>query len=110
MTNMQLSADLRLAPPTSGSATSADLIAFATYCAEHIARDLRGIARWELFLASSMDGQTDAIIRAHVGADAIANAVEARASACDPAVAIWEAMCDLEQPLRFAVSRLRAAS
>jgi len=103
---MQMSADLRLAPPTNGSPTSADLIAFASYCAEHITRDLRGIGRWELFLASSLDGQADAIIRAHVGT----NVVEARASACDPAMAIWEAMCDVEQPIRFAVAASQRAA
>ena len=103
---MNLSADLRLPPPTIGNPTSAELIAFAKYCADHIGRDLRGVASWELFVIGGLDGATDAIVRARVGTDVI----EAKASAADPGSAIWEVMCDLEQPLRDAVARRRTAA
>lgn len=101
---MNLSADLRLPPPTIGSPTTAELIAFARVCADRVGRDLRGVASWELFVSGGLDGATDAIVRARVGNDVI----EAKASAADPGNAIWEVMCDVEQPLRDAIAR-RAA-
>lgn len=84
---------------------SGELLAFANQCSERIARGLHGISNWELWIASSLDGQTDAVVRAQVGAQI----VEAKATAFDPAMAIWEAMCDVEQPLRDTVARSRAA-
>jgi len=102
---MNLSADLRLPPPTFGSPTSAQLIAFAKYCVEHMARHLNGVASWELFVTGGLDGATDAIVRARFGGDM----VEAKASAADPGNAIWEVMCLVEQPLREAMARRLAA-
>lgn len=96
---MNLRVDMRLAP-VSGSATSADLIAFATYCADRIARDLEGVDGWQLYLDGGLDGQAAAIVRVRAGA----RTLETRANACDPAVAIWDAMCKVEQPLRDALA------
>jgi len=101
-----LSADLRLAPPTTGSPTNVELIAFAKYCADHIGKNLRGVASWELFVTGGLDGSADAMVRARVGADI----VEAKASAPDAGSAIWEVMCDVEQPLREAIARRRTAA
>jgi hypothetical protein len=103
MEPMQVRVELSVAPPVSGGHNREELVAFALYCAARITRDLPGpelcrINRWDLFVASGLDGQADAVVRAHVGRDYI----EARGSGCDPAQAIWAAMCQVEQPLREA--------
>src|SRR5689334_16706973 len=97
---MNVCVDLRLPPPVSGDHKPEDLIAFATYCAARIARDLFGIERWDVLVHGRLDGRSDALVRAHIGASPI----EARASASDPASAIWNAMCHVEQPLRHAAA------
>lgn len=86
----------------SGGPQHAELIAFADACAARVARDVPGIGRWDLFVVAGLDGEATAMVRAHVGVATI----EARASACDPAQAIWTAMCDVEQPLRDAATRV----
>lgn len=105
MNAMQVRAELKLAPPVSGGQRQDDLVAFAGYCAARISRDLSGIESWDLYVVGGIDGRADAIVRVHVrGA-----IVEARASECDPAHAIWNAMCRIEQPLRDAAILPRAA-
>lgn len=105
MDQMRVRTDLRLAPAVSGGQEREDLIAFAMYCAARLTRDLRGVHQWDLFVVGGLDGSSDALVRAYVGAAEI----EARSSACDPAHAIWDAMCKVEQPLRDAVAIRRAA-
>jgi hypothetical protein len=105
MNAMHVRAELRLPPPVSGGQKQDDLVAFAGYCAARISRDLTGIEAWDLFLVGGIDGQADAVVRVHVRGEV----VEARASECDPAHAIWNAMCRIEQPLRDAAVALRAA-
>lgn len=100
---VRVRAELRLAPPVSGGQKRDDLVAFAGFCASRIARDLSGIGTWDLFVVSGIDGHADAVVRVEVGRES----VEARASACDPAHAIWNAMCQVEQPLRDAVTSAR---
>jgi hypothetical protein len=97
--------ELSVAPPVSGGHQHRDLIQFAGFCAARIARGLRGIDAWDVFVAGGLDGQADAIVRVRVGVETI----EARASACDPAYAIWNAMCRVEQPVREAAATRRAA-
>lgn len=91
---MQLHAELAV----SSSHKREELLAFALYCLARITRDLRGVDRWDLFVSGGLEGQADAVVRAHLGT----TRVEARASACDPAHAIWDSICELEQPLRDA--------
>jgi hypothetical protein len=105
MNAMHVRAELRLPPPVSGGQNEDDLVAFAGYCAARIARDLTGIDGWDLYLVAAIDGQADAVVRAHLRGEV----VEARARECDPAHAIWNAMCRIEQPLRDAAVALRAA-
>ena len=100
---VRVRAELRLAPPVSGGQNRDDLVAFAGFCAARIARDLSGIGTWDLFVVSGIDGHADAVVRVEVGREC----VEARATACDPAHAIWNAMCQVEQPLRDAVTSAR---
>lgn len=105
MKPMQVRAELSLTPAVSGGQKQDDLVAFAGYCAARIARDLSGIDSWDLYLVGGIDGHADAVVRVHVRGIV----VEARASECDPAHAIWNAMCRVEQPLRDAATLLRAA-
>jgi len=97
--------ELRLAPPVSGGQGHDELIAFAGFCAARIARGLRGIDAWDLYVVSGLEGRSDAVVRVRVAGET----VEVRASASDPAHAIWDAMCDIEQPLREAATARAAA-
>jgi hypothetical protein len=72
-----------------------ELVAFAGFCAARISRGLRGVTAWDLYVVGGL-GQSDAVVRVKVGNDT----VEASASASDPAEAIWNAMCRIEQPVR----------
>jgi len=76
-----------------------ELASFAGVCAARIARDLRGIDSWDLYVVGGLE-QADAVLRVRVGRQT----VEARASAIDPAHAIWTAMCRIEQPIRDIVA------
>lgn len=104
-TNVQVRAELRLAPPVSGGQKHEELIAFAGFCAARIARDMRGLGAWDLFVVGGLEGQSDAVVRVQVGRET----VEARSSACDPARAIWNAMCDVEPRIREVACRRAAA-
>jgi hypothetical protein len=105
MNDTELCADLGVAPPINGGQNREELLEFARHCAARITRDLAGVSGWELFLVGGLEGQADAVVRAHLGA----TVVEARASGCDPAMAIWDAMCQVEQPLRLAATRIPCA-
>ena len=95
-TEVRVRTELRLAPPVSGGQQHDELIAFAGFCAARIARGVRGIDAWDLIVVGGLEGQSDAIVRVRVGRET----VEVRSSACDPAHAIWNAMCDVEPRLR----------
>ena len=80
-----------------GDANREELAAFAGFCAARLSRDVRGIESWDLYLVGGLE-QADAVLRVRVGREVI----EVRASAIDPAHAIWNAMCRIEQPIRDA--------
>jgi len=105
-TQVRVRTELRLAPPVSGGQKHDELVAFAGFCAARIARDLRGLGAWDLFVVAGLEGQSDAVVRVQVGRET----VEARSSACDPAHAIWNAMCDVEPRIREAACRRPAAA
>jgi hypothetical protein len=88
-----------------GDANRDELAAFAGFCAARIARDLRGIESWDLFVVGGLE-QADAVLRVRVGRET----VEVRASAIDPAHAIWNAMCRIEQPIRDVAAGLVVAA
>jgi hypothetical protein len=79
-----------------------ELASFADFCAARIARDLHGLEDWNLYLVGGLE-QSDVVVRVRAGLET----VEARATACDPAHAIWTAMCRIEQPVRDAVAAAR---
>jgi hypothetical protein len=87
-----------------GDANRDELTSFAGFCAGRIARDLRGIESWDLYVVGGLE-QADVVIRVRVGCET----VEARATAIDAANAIWNAMCRIEQPIRDAVAARAAA-
>jgi hypothetical protein len=88
-----------------GHANRDELAAFAGFCAARIARDLRGIESWDLFVVGGLD-QANAVLRVRVGSEV----VEVRATAIDPAHAIWNAMCRIEQPIRDVAATLGRAA
>ncbi len=72
-----------------------ELVAFAGFCAERISRGLQGIGGWDLYVVGGLD-ESNVVVRVRVGNDTI----EAHGTGGEPAVAIWNAMCRIEQPVR----------
>jgi hypothetical protein len=77
-----------------------ELIAFARYCTARVMRGLGAPAAWDIAIEPASVGFT-ALVRAHIQAADL----QATGSAADPMVAIWHAICDIEQPLRDAAAR-----
>jgi hypothetical protein len=105
-TEVRVRTELRLAPSVSGDQQRDELAAFVTVCASRISRQIGGVSGWDVYLVAGMDGQADVLVRAQLAT----GTVESRASGCEPAMALWNAMALLEQPLREATAgRMRAA-
>lgn len=82
-----------------------ELEAFARYCATRLERELGVIEGWSVRI-ERYGRRANALVCARDGEICI----EARGSSADNALAIWEAMCQLEQPLReLRMSSSRAA-
>jgi ribosome-associated translation inhibitor RaiA len=72
-----------------------ELGAFARYCIQRVERELGEREAWTVNVKPSLEGHTSHIAVHHRGGE-----VEAQASGHDGTLAIWEAMCLLEQRLR----------
>lgn len=81
-----------------------ELRSFIVYCASRIERDLGDLERWTVLLRQSSAGFTGVVIVDHAG-----RRVEARSPGSDALLAVWNAMCRIEQPLRDVVPRRRVA-
>ena len=108
-TEVRVRAELRLAPSVSGDQQRDELAAFATFCASRVSRQIGGVFGWDVYVVAGLEG-ADALVRAQLANGSL----EARASGGDPAMALWNAMAELEQPLREATaermrSRVQAA-
>ena len=105
-TEVRVRAELRLAPSVSGDQQRDELTAFVAFCASRISRQIGGVTGWDVYLVAGLDGQSDVLVRAQLANETI----ESRSSGCEPAMALWNAMALLEQPLReAAAARMRAA-
>lgn len=98
-TEVRVRAELRLAPSVSGDHQRDELAAFATFCASRVSRQIGGVVGWDVYVVAGLD-QADALVRAQLATGTL----EARASGGDPAMALWNAMAELEQPLREAAA------
>src|SRR5512140_1339240 len=73
------------------------LIFFARFCVTRLTRELAGADGWEVSYDQRAD-ETVAMVRARMGDQVVI----ARGAHADPAIAVWNAMCRIEQPLRDA--------
>jgi hypothetical protein len=72
-----------------------EVTAFARYCVARIERDLGAIEHWSVDVAPTTGG-----FQARVEVRDRCWSSEARATGRDGALAIWDAMCRMEQRLR----------
>ncbi len=80
----------------------ARLMVFARFCVARIARELGGAEGWEVSYDRRPDS-TVALVRARFGGELLVSS----GTHVDPALAIWDAMCRIEQRLRDERSRMR---
>ena len=106
MNQVRVTTELRLAPSVSGDQQRDELAAFAAFCAARIARHVAGVHSWDVYLVAGLDGNAEVIVRAKLDT----MTVEMAATGCEPAVAIWNAMSKIEQPLRETVAALTRAA
>lgn len=104
MRNHRMSGDGRVllrAPAVLGRVD--ELRSFVLYCASRIERDLGDLERWTVMLMPRARlGFMGVVIVEHAG-----DRIEARSPGRDALLAVWNAMCRVEQPLRDAVPRRR---
>jgi hypothetical protein len=86
--------DLKLSPEMSDRHRR-ELAAFAEYCAWRLERELTGRETWSVSVAPDSRG-----FGAVVTVRSRGTVLVARGVANDPILAVWEAMCRVEQPLR----------
>jgi len=79
----------------------ARLMVFARFCVARIAREIGGAEAWEVSY-DRRDASTVAQVRARMGDEVLVG----RGTHVDPTLAIWDAMCRIEQRLREARPRL----
>ena len=91
-------------PRTVSERQRRELGAFARYCAKRIERDLDTTGRWTVTLCTGPGIQYGSSVAVH---DA-EGPIEARGTSADAVIAIWEAMCLLEQRLREHLAAARA--
>ena len=86
---------LQLHHELEGSRRHRELAAFVTYCIGRIERDLGQAEQWHVTVGPSVGGFTAVIAVRHPPYES-----EAKASGFDGPLAVWDAMCTLEQRLR----------
>lgn len=89
--------ELELVQLAGGGRAAHELGAFVTYCVQRIERELGSFERWTVRIAPSA-GELVAHVRVHDGQDDR----EATSRGRDGAIAVWDAMCTVEQALREA--------
>jgi len=89
--------DVRV-PTTSTARLERELGAFARYCVQRIERDLGEHQRWLVSIELGRLGYSAIVEIEHLGL-----IVETRGYGNDGALAIWDAMCRIEQELRHQV-------
>lgn len=80
----------------------ARLMVFARFCVARIRREISGAEAWEVSY-DLRDASTIAVVRARMGDEVLVGSD----THADPAIAIWNAMCRIEQRLREARHPLR---
>ena len=93
-------------PPSVSERQRRDLGAFARYCARRIERELGTTERWSVTLSAGAGIQ----YASSVSVPDAHGPIVGRGGSADAVLAIWEAMCQLEQRLRehLATTRMPA--
>lgn len=73
-----------------------ELGAFACYCARRIEHELGLVERWKVSLSAGPGAELACVVRTTRGGQTL----EASGLGRDPVLAVWDAMCRLEQRLR----------
>jgi hypothetical protein len=95
VTNMRARVDLQVLHHPAGSRAEREIAAWARYCVGRIEGDLGTVEQWTVRVAPSPSGFT-----ATVEVRDPTYGGEVSAEGFDGALAIWDAMCRLEQRLR----------
>jgi hypothetical protein len=82
-------------PPTASAKHERELAAFARYCAQRIEKDMGEREHWIIEIALAKSSYTTLLQVEHFG-----TLIEVRGEGSDGPLAIWDAMCRLEQELR----------
>jgi hypothetical protein len=89
-------------PPWASARQQRELNAFSRYCIARLERDLGEVDRWVVAISLDRTGGFSSAVSVELhGA-----LVEARGAGHDGTLAIWDALCNIEQTLR---EQLRAA-
>jgi hypothetical protein len=82
-------------PPGASSKHERELAAFARYCAQRIEKDMGEREHWVIEISIAKSSFTTHLQVEHFG-----TVIEVRGEGSDGPLAIWDAMCRLEQELR----------
>lgn len=88
-------------PPSASSKHERELGAFARYCAQRIEKDVGEREQWVVEIAILKNSYTTLVQVQHFGL-----VIEVRGEGNDGPLAIWDAMCRLEQELRERRARI----
>jgi hypothetical protein len=80
-----------------------ELGAFARYCVQRIEKELGQLERWAVEIALGGRGYSALVEMEHFGL-----VLETRGYGNDGALAIWDAMCRIEQELRYRATSVLA--
>ena len=94
MTVKQKRIDVRV-PPNASAKQERELGAFARYCVQRIEKDLGERQRWDVEIGMSTKGYSALVEVHHLGL-----VLQTRGYGNDGPLAIWDAMCRIEQELR----------
>lgn len=92
--------ELELVGQSGDSRRHRELVAFARYCITRIERELGELGHWRLKVTPTMGGFSTTVT-----VDGGAYRAEIAATGFDGPLAIWDAMCRIEQMLREAKAR-----
>jgi hypothetical protein len=82
-------------PPSVGTTRERELSGFVRYCIRRIEAELGERERWDVRIGVSRAGFRTQVVLEHYGLT-----LDTRSAGHDAALAVWDAMCRLEQLLR----------
>lgn len=92
-------------PEYAGAKQHRELGAFARYCIVRVERELGECGAWSITVSPALDGYSS-----HVAVSDHGATIEDCGTGQDGTLAVWDAMCRIEQRLREARHRARATT